>query len=96
MPAVVWSAKARNDIAEIWLWIAEHSGAATADTIGARIERRAAALASHPHMGRLRPEIAEGARSLVCERWLVLYIAEADLVKIARVLDGARDLHNLD
>lgn len=43
-----------------------------------------------------RPEIGEGARSLVIERWLVLYRLVDGGVQIVRIVDGARDLDRLD
>jgi toxin ParE1/3/4 len=46
----------------------------------------------HPQLGRPRPEIAEGARSLVIERWIIFYRIVEDGVQIVRVVDGARDL----
>jgi toxin ParE1/3/4 len=44
----------------------------------------------------LRPEIAEGARALVIERWLALYRLTEDGVQVVRIIDGARDLAKIE
>ncbi|PIP01112.1 Plasmid stabilization system protein [uncultured Pleomorphomonas sp.] len=96
MAEVVYSRQARADMLDVWLWIAETSGATMADTLIERIERRVSMLANHPEMGPVRPEIAEAARVLVSERWLVLYCIDEMLVRIVRVVDGARDLRQIE
>lgn len=95
MSVVSFAKQAREDILDIWLWVARESNVSLADNIVERIEQRAAKLADHPKMGIARPEIAPDARSLVVERWLILYRIETDGAKIFRVVDGARDLARL-
>lgn len=92
MPTVTYSAMARADMVDLWVWIASKSGPDTADTITDRIERRIAMLGDNPLLGPARPDIAEGARHLTCERWLALYRVKPDGVQIARVVDGAQDV----
>jgi toxin ParE1/3/4 len=89
---VRYSKRAKQDLLDIWLWIARDKGTAFADDIVERIERRGAGLAEFPEMGVARPEIAPDARSLVAERWLLLYRVEDADVLVVRVVDGARDL----
>lgn len=95
MSTVTYSAMARTDMVELWVWIASQSGAEAADTITDRIERRIAMLGDNPMLGPARPDIGEGARHLTCERWLALYRVKPDGVQIARVLDGAMDVRHL-
>lgn len=95
MAAVVYSRRARADMLDLWLWIAEKSGPPIADTVIDRIERRISSLERHPQMGPKRPDIARGARILVVERWLVLYACDTDDVRIVRVIDGASDLRDI-
>jgi toxin ParE1/3/4 len=95
MTKVRYSAKARADMLDIWLWIAERGGERLADDILDRMELRVARLSLYPRLGRKRPDIAEGARVLVVERWLVLYDADESDVRIFRVIDGASDLRRL-
>lgn len=95
MAQVLFAARARADFEDIWLQVALNNGARLADGIIDRIERRTAMLARHPDMGPARPEIGERARSLLIERWLILYRVDADAVRIIRIVDGARDLKRL-
>lgn len=87
--------RARQDLLDIWLWIARDSEG-RADAALDRIEQRASKLSRHREIGVARPEIGEGARSLVIERWLVLYRLVDGGVQIVRIVDGARDLDHLD
>ena len=86
-----YSHKAKADLLDLWLWLAQDS-LQVADQKVAEIERRASALQEYPELGVARPDIAAEARSLVVERWLVIYKIDADGVMIVRVVDGARDV----
>jgi toxin ParE1/3/4 len=94
MGFVHYTNRAKQDLLDIWLWIARDN-AALADAVLDRIERRAAKLSQHREIGMARPEIGEGARGLVIERWLVLYHLVDNGVQIVRIVDGARDLDRL-
>ena len=92
MVHILWSSRARSDVSDIWLWLAEISSPAMADDKLDRITTRISALAIHPMLGPARKDIADNARMLVCDRWLILYlIADDGNVHIVRVVDGARD-----
>jgi toxin ParE1/3/4 len=88
---VRYTRRARADLLEIWEWIASEKPA-TADRVYDAIEKRCNTLRQNSQLGRPRPEIAEGARSLVIERWIVFYRIVEDGVQIVRIVDGARDL----
>ncbi|HMN72579.1 MAG TPA: type II toxin-antitoxin system RelE/ParE family toxin [Rhodoblastus sp.] len=92
MPAVLYSEAARADIELIWAQVAATNGETVAERVIDRIERRAASLVDYPLLGPARPDIADGARSLLVERWLILYRVVAKAIEIVRVVDGARDL----
>ena len=49
-------------------------------------------LADFPEIGQARPEIGEGARSLVVGRYLVLYRVTETQVDIGRFVHGAREV----
>lgn len=96
MSAVRFTKRAREDLFDIWLYVAPRNSEAVADEIYDRIEVRCHVLRDFPEMGRARPEIAEGARSLVIERWLALYNLVEDGVQVVRIVDGSRDLTSLE
>jgi toxin ParE1/3/4 len=89
---VRFAKRAREDLLDIWLHVARGGSESVADRIVDRIEARCRQLKDHPRLGPERPEISEGARSLLIERWLALYRLTPDGVQIVRILDGARDL----
>ena len=95
MGRVRYTKRAREDMRDIWLQVARRRSESVADKIVERIEERSRQLNDHPQLGRVRPEIAEGARALVAGRWLLLYRLTPDGVQIVRIVDGARDLRRI-
>jgi toxin ParE1/3/4 len=93
---VVFTARAREDLLDIWLHVATHNSEAVADRIYDSIEQSCRLLSDHPHLGRARPEIQPEARSLVIERWLALYRVTEDGAQIVRIIDAARDLSAIE
>jgi toxin ParE1/3/4 len=91
---VRYTRRAREDLLEIWEWIASDSPA-IADRVHDAIKKRCDSLRRHPQLGRPRPEIGDGARSLVIERWIAFYRIVEDGVQVVRIVDGARDLTKL-
>ena len=94
--SVVYTARAREDLLDIWLYVAAHNSEAVADRSYDRIEKSCRLLADHPQLGRARPEIQPEARSLVIERWLALYRVTEDGAQIVRIIDAARDLSAIE
>jgi toxin ParE1/3/4 len=94
MPTVLYAKAARADLINIWLHIAQTSPS-IADQCLLRIGARCAQLADFPKLGPPRREIAADARTLLVERWLILYRCIDDGVQIVRIVDSVRDLTNL-
>jgi toxin ParE1/3/4 len=90
MPIVLRRPRAGADVSEIWEFIAEDS-VERADAFVDRIDTKFRALAAQPLMGRERPELAPGLRSIPMERYVIFYQPVPDGVEIVRVLHGARD-----
>jgi toxin ParE1/3/4 len=87
--------RAREDLLDIWLYI-EPRSPLIADQVYDRIERNCQHLRDHPQLGPARPEIGDGARALIIERWIALYRLMEDGVQIVRIVDGARDLTHIE
>jgi toxin ParE1/3/4 len=87
--------RARQDLLDIWLYIAPQNPVA-ADRVFDRIEESCQLLKEHPELGRARPEIAGDARALVIDRWLALYRLIEHGVQVVRIIDGSRDLMKLE
>ena len=95
MSKVSFTRRAREDLLDIWLYIAPQNPAA-ADRVYDHIEESCLLLRTHPQLGPMRAEIAESARALVIERWLVLYRLIEDGVQVVRIVDGSRDLTKIE
>ena len=87
--------RAREDLLDIWLYIAPRCPL-IADQVYDRIERSRQPLRDHPQLRLARPEIGDGARALIIERWIALYRLTEDGVQIVRVIDVARDLTQIE
>ena len=70
MSRVVFTTRAREDLLDIWLYVAAYKSEAVADRILDRIEQSCRLLADHPQLGRARPEIQPNTlarrRALAC------------------------------
>jgi toxin ParE1/3/4 len=92
---VRFTRRARQDLLDIWLYIAPQNPVA-ADRVFDRIEESCQLLREHPQLGPVRPEIADDARALVIERWLALYRLKEHGVQVVRIIDGSRELTKLE
>ncbi len=90
-----YSSLARQDLLDIWSYIAAKNLAA-ADRVFDRIENTCRALKDFPQLGRIRPEVGDGARSIGVDRWLVFYRVLDGGVQVVRIVDGVRDLTRLE
>ena len=96
MKRVIFTHAARQDLIDIWLYIVENNSEAVGDRIYDHIADSCRRLTEYPELGRSRPEIADDARSLLVERWLILYRLFEKNIQVVRVIDGARDLKRID
>lgn len=96
MGTVRFTRRAREDLFDIWLYVARQKSEAVADRVYDRIEETCQLLREHHQIGPARPEIAEDARALVIVRWLALYRLVDDGVQVVRVVDGSCDLTKIE
>lgn len=89
-----YSDAARTDLHEIAAYIAEDSPAAAGRVIAA-LDRACLSLATHPGIGRKRPELAPDLQSFAVGSYVVFYRVSGDVVEIAAVLHGARDIERI-
>lgn len=91
MSQVIRSPEAEDDLAEIWLYVAEDN-IEMADRLLDRLNQKAQSLLSFPEMGRERAELAPSLRSISEASYLIFYRIAGRDIEIVRVLHGARDL----
>lgn len=84
------SRPARQDLDDIWLYIARDSIEA-ADRLVDLLTEKLPLIASQPRIGRLREDIAPNLRCLPVKSYLILYRFLEGSVQIVRVVHGARD-----
>jgi toxin ParE1/3/4 len=88
------TARAEQDLVEIWLYIATDNPRA-ADRLLDRIDVACAHLASNPSLGPARPDLAPDLRYHVVGAHLLLYRVVAEGVELVRVVHGARHMPDL-
>lgn len=90
------SEAALADLDLISAYIEERAGVGAADAYGARIRAKIATLLNFPNRGTDRSRVGQGYRSITFEgRLIILYHVTSELVTIARVVAGKRDLSGL-
>lgn len=87
-----FSAEARDDLQEIWIYIARHDIAA-ADRLETGIYEACELLARNPGLGHKRLDLTEEPVLFwpVRGRYLLIYQRETQPLKVIRILHGARD-----
>jgi toxin ParE1/3/4 len=86
---------AREDLLEIWSYIAVHDETA-ADKYLDGLRKRALELPKLPDLGRKRDEILPGVRSLLFRNHLIFYRVEISAIQVLRILHGNMDLKQVD
>ena len=86
--------QAVDDLMDIWLYIASDS-IRNADRFIDFIYKKCSSLCDTPEIGRKRPELLPGIRSLAVKRYLVFYRVTGEAIEIARIVSGYRDIASL-
>jgi toxin ParE1/3/4 len=84
-----------RDIEQIADYIARESSLVQADRFLAKLDAKFLKITRFPNLGRQRNEILPGARSLLMDQYLILYMSVDQGVDILRVVSGNRDLSSL-
>jgi toxin ParE1/3/4 len=92
MPRIRFTHSAETDLLELWVTIAEENLTAADEMLDA-VQSTATLLGTQPEMGKARPELGEGLRSLPTRTpYLIFYLPDDDGLLIVRVLHHARDI----
>jgi toxin ParE1/3/4 len=84
---------AKEDLLEIWEFIADHDELA-ADRYIDHLRDRALELLRFPELGRARNEIHPNLRSLLARNHLLFHKIKSEEVQTLRILHGVMDLPN--
>jgi toxin ParE1/3/4 len=96
-PRVLRTPHARQDLLDIWAYIARQNAPLVADAVLGRIHGAIEILARTPLIGRERGEFPGKPRSFAVRPYVIFYepLSEGDGILIWRVIHGARDLPRL-
>jgi toxin ParE1/3/4 len=92
---VVLSPQTERDLEEIGDYIARDNPR-RAVTFIAEVKSKCLSLGHAPGIGAPRPELGEGVRMLPHGRYLIFYRAHDAMIRIERVMHGARDIGSDD
>lgn len=95
MPATTRRPRAREDILDIWTYIA-FDNVEAADAVVDRFDSAFALLAANPKMGQARPDIGTGVRSFVVGSYIVFYRPISGGIDVGRILHGRRNIRPED
>jgi toxin ParE1/3/4 len=93
---VIWSIPARNDLKQIYDYIAKDSKY-YATNVAQQIISKAENLNKFPEIGRVVPEIGdENVRELIIYSYRIIYEVVPNDVQILAIIHGKRDFSSLD
>ena len=92
MTCIRFTNSAEADLLGMWLSIAEENLVAADESMDS-IQKAVSLLASQPEIGRSRPELSDGLRSLPTSTpYIIFYLSSGDGLLVVRVLHHARDV----
>lgn len=91
MATVLVTPLARQDLSDIWDYVAEHS-VERADKLLDLLHGKCLALAAFPEMGRTRHELLVNLHSFTVTNYVIFYQPMPGGIEVLRVLHGARDI----
>jgi len=94
MPRIVRTLPARDDLLQIWFYIAQDSVAA-ADRLIDLLEEHLQLISQNPFMGQSVEQYRVGLRQFTVGNYVLFYIPIDDGIQLIRVLHGARKFEDL-
>jgi toxin ParE1/3/4 len=91
MPRIVRTYPARDDLQQIWLYVARDNVRA-ADELIDRFEESLRILSRQPYMGQSAEQYRAGLRQFTVGKYVLFYEPIEDGITLIRVLHGARKL----
>jgi toxin ParE1/3/4 len=96
---VVILPEAKEDLIEIFLYVAEHDSPTRADALLDALEEKSTSLYENPQRGHIVPELkrvhVDGFREIHCKPFRIVFQISDKNVYVHAVLDGRRELQEL-
>jgi len=90
MPRIVRTRQARNDVLDIWEYVARNNPAA-ADRLIRRLDVMIRRLAEQPRIGAAQDKYRAGLRSFPVGNYVIFYEPIPTGIQVIRILHGARN-----
>jgi toxin ParE1/3/4 len=96
-PRILRAPQARQDLLDIWAYVASESAPSIADALVAFFYGALEVIAYAPHVGRERAEFAGSSRSVAVRPYVIFYepLPKNDRILVWRIIHGARELPRL-
>jgi toxin ParE1/3/4 len=94
MPRIVRTHPARDDVRQIWLYIAQRNISA-ADRLIDKLDRTLRSLARNPLIGESVPQYRAGLRRFTVGNYVLYYEPIDGGIRLVRVLHGSRKIDEL-
>jgi toxin ParE1/3/4 len=93
-PRILRAPEARQDLLDIWAYIARENAPSAADAVLERLYRALEVIAWTPKIGRERAEFAGSPRSFAVRPYVIFYqpLVDGDGILVWRIIHGARNL----
>jgi toxin ParE1/3/4 len=88
---IVFSDKADQDLIRVHSYLTDRNPKA-GDNLVRGIDRKLKNLSAFPFIGRARPKLGQGIRSLVVGNHLIFYRVYTDYIAVVRIIDGRMDI----
>jgi toxin ParE1/3/4 len=96
MGQIIQTPEARDDIAEIWLYIAlTQDNQPAADQLLESINGKLILISNSPYLGQAREEVAASLRIFPVGKYILFYRPISGGIELVRVMHGTRDIQNL-
>ena len=96
MARLLWTLPAKNDLDDIYDYIALTDGRpATAEGVVRGIHEACQRYADGPSQGEARSDFGDNYRVGLYKRWVIIYRPIEDGIEILRLVDGSRDFSRL-
>ena len=92
IPPVSFTPAAREDIEEIWLYLAIEADEEIADRFITKLHDKCHSIGRSPKGFRLRPELAPELRSFPFKSYVIFYLEKENDIEVIRILHASRDL----
>jgi len=95
MARLILSRRAKVDLLQIWVYLAERASLETADRIIRFLYDRCDFLANNPGLGQLQPQLGDAVRTFSAKSYMIFFERHPDGINVLRVVHGSRDWEKL-